>query len=182
MALYELSKHPEALRKLQKEIKDIYDQRAPISSDSLNRMEWLNAILKETLRMYNPEMLAEFKRALTNHKVGDIKIKKGTLVSTCFATSCFDSEYFEDPFTFKPQRWIDGFVKNELYVFTPFGTGPRSCIGQQLTMVIAKIVLSEFVKRFDFKAREGYTLKLGTGKLYGPDDGLLIDLTYRGNI
>jgi len=37
-------------------------------------------------------------------------------------------EYFEDPKSFKPERWLE--KKNfPAYAFTPFAAGPRNCLG-----------------------------------------------------
>lgn len=59
--------------------------------------------------------------------------------------------YHEDPNTFKPDRWIDEnsktfkSIKDHSYLFTPFSSGPRNCIGQHLALIEAKTILSRLL-------------------------------------
>jgi cytochrome P450 len=58
-----------------------------------------------------------------------------------------------DTKTFRPERWLDkDYVANlPAGAFRPFERGPRACIGQELVMIEAKVVLALTARRFMFK-------------------------------
>ena len=180
MTLYELTRNPEMLDKLRQEILEIYDQEEHASIESLNKMDWLTSLLKETLRLYNPVGVgAGSKQAIEDHIIGDIKIQKGAVVMSSFIDSQFDPKYFEEPLKCHPQRWADKTCGQEPYVYTPFWAGPRNCIGQHFAMIEAKVILCEFVKKFDFSLKDGYKLTLSVNKAYGPTDDMPMHLKVR---
>jgi len=181
MVLYSLTQNPEMLAKLREEIAEIYDKEDPITVDSLNKMDYLTAIIKEALRLYNPIGIGPgFKEASEDHKLGDITIQKGTRVVASLVHTNFQSKYFEDPTGFKPERWLKKEnLPTDPYAFTPFWAGPRNCIGQHLAMIEAKIMVCEFVKMYDFELIKDYKLKLGIEKGYGAMGDLPMNLTLR---
>jgi len=182
MTLYALQKHPDYLSKVLKEVHEIYNKEDPISYDSLNKMNWLSAVLKETLRVYNPTAIGPlFRTASVDHKIGDIHVKKGSMIGTAAVFSSFDSAHFEDPATFSPQRWLDNPVINDAYAYTPFWAGPRNCIGQHLATIQAKIIVCEFLKKFEFETVKDYQLKMDNLKAYGPPDDLPMMLRLKVN-
>ena len=180
MTLFALAQNPTMLERLQEEIKEIYDKESPPSLDTLNKMNWLSALLKETLRVYNPVGLGTgLKQASRDHKIGDIDIRKGSMVVGTFVHKAFDSEFFEDAFNYNPQRWLDKPNVSDPYAYTPFWAGPRNCIGQHLALMESKIIICEFIKRFDFELPKDYKPELGLKKGYGPIDNLPMKLTIR---
>jgi len=58
-----------------------------------------------------------------------------------------------------------------------FSAGPRNCIGQYLAQIEAKIIMGEFIKRFNFTISEGYVHRMMYRFLQGPDQDLILDLT-----
>jgi cytochrome P450 len=42
-------------------------------------------------------------------------------------------EYYDDPLTFKPERWLQE-DKPKSLAFIPFLSGPRTCLGQQMVL------------------------------------------------
>jgi cytochrome P450 len=64
-------------------------------------------------------------------------------------------KYFPDPERFDPNRWLKN-PSPEAFAFIPFLAGPRNCIGQHISLVEAKMMLTYFLKSFDFKIKENY--------------------------
>lgn len=64
-----------------------------------------------------------------------------------------DEEVFPSPKSYDPSRWlVEGDQKRLLMShFYPFSSGTRQCIGQNLSLVEQKIVLSLLVRRFNSK-------------------------------
>jgi len=184
MTLYALAQNPKALEKLRAEIKEIYDpMQDNINIEKLNKMDWCTAILKETLRVYNPAAFGPaFRVATKDNKLGDLEIKKDTIVGAAHIYSFFHSKYFDDPFTYKPERWIEKPNVSEVFAYTPFWAGPRNCIGQHLAMIEAKIMLCEFVKTFDFELISNHVLKMNSMKGYGPDDKMPMNISRKTDL
>lgn len=64
-----------------------------------------------------------------------------------------NEEVFPNPERYNPSRWlVDDDGKTRLMShFYPFSSGTRQCIGQTLSLIEQKIVLSLLVRRFNCK-------------------------------
>jgi len=176
MTLYNLTQNPEYVEKLNQEIKEKYDTAETLTTDTLQTMDELHNVLKESLRMYTPAPITFFRVALVDHKIGELEIKKGTWVNPLFISAFHDERHFPQPEQFNPSRWKENAAKLETYAFTPFSAGPRNCIGQHLAIVESKIIIAEFLKKFDFKLKPGFKLKMEMRFLYEPADEMSFEL------
>lgn len=83
--------------------------------------------------MYPPAGLT-FRSALVNYKVPDSKhvIKKGTQVLIPNIMFHYDDRYWKNPSKFNPERFTaDEIAKRPNGAYSPFGEGPRNCIGMR---------------------------------------------------
>ena len=94
----------------------------------------------------------------------------------------YSENVFEDAFKFKPERWLDQNLRLDPYAFIPFSAGPRNCIGQHLSGLEMKLLLCEFLKKFDFKVSPDFKLIKTQRFLNVPRDPILFNLTLRENI
>jgi len=177
MSIYYMAKYPEFKTKIEEEVEKYYTQGKPITIEELNKFDYTTAFLKEVLRTSSPlnDMFA--RRAVRDHMIKDIHIKKGDVLNVDYYYNNYNPEYFKNPDEFDPQRWLSKEKGLDPYVFTPFSAGPRSCIGQHLAMNEVKVILCELLKMFDFKLKEGYVLKMTVRFLYGPAEPILLDMT-----
>ena len=177
MTLYLLTQHPEYLAELQHERKMAFKETGRMNSENLQDLDLLHCILKETIRLYTPAGGTFTRTALEDHSILDLNVKKGDLIRVGFINSFFDEKNFEEPYKFNPNRWRNNEKKLDPYAFTPFSAGPRNCIGQHLSILEAKIVLTEFLERFDFKLKDGYKLRMLARFLYEPADDVPLILS-----
>jgi len=176
MILYDLTKHPEHLKTLEKERNETYNQEQIATLDTLQKMNELHCVIKETLRLNAPAW-PFYRVALTDHKIGDLEIKKGTWVRVDILALSHNQKYYKNPEEYDPTRWKEAAAKVDPYTFTPFGAGPRNCIGQHLAVAEMKIILSEFLERYEFKLKdEGYELRMVQRFLYEPEKELIFEL------
>jgi cytochrome P450 len=61
-------------------------------------------------------------------------------------------QYWADPQAFNPSRFLDP-SQNTASAFLPFEKGPRNCIGQQLALTEAKVIMLLTLRFFDFEPR-----------------------------
>mmetsp|Transcript_4515 Transcript_4515/g.3727 ORF Transcript_4515/g.3727 Transcript_4515/m.3727 type:complete len:214 (+) Transcript_4515:962-1603(+) len=179
MVIYNLLKHPEYFEELKKERDEIYNG-STVDMDMLKKMDNLHLFIKETLRCHAPVPAPFPMEAIKDHKIAGFTVKKGTIIRPDYFFNHFNEKYFKDPYTFNPKRWLNR-DSDDPFCFTPFSAGPRNCIGQHLSIIEAKIILSEFLKRYNFTCSDkNYNPKFTMRMLYEPDPALLLDIIPRG--
>jgi len=178
MVLYNLTQHSEYYKILRKERENLYNTEKQVTLDTLQKMDEINGFLKETLRFHAPAVHTFYRVALKDHMLGgDFPVKKGQWVKPEFMAMFHDENNYVKSEVFNPNRWKEGNKKVDPYAFTPFSAGPRNCIGQHLAMAESKIILSEFLERFDYKMKnEKYELKMIQRFLYEPFEEMVFEL------
>jgi cytochrome P450 len=73
-------------------------------------------------------------------------------VGTCIYALSHSAQFFEEPFKFMPERFIDKSDANNLEASAPFSIGPRSCLAKPLAYLELTLVLAHIVWRMDFEA------------------------------
>lgn len=138
-ALYGLLEHPEILAALREEV------------DTATRESWLglpllDAVVKETLRLYPPASagLRETREAIA---FGGYHLPAGARVAFSIYLTQRDPAVFEDPLTFRPARWL-GAPAPSAYSYLPFGHGARYCIGGALATTTIKLGLAVLLSRY----------------------------------
>jgi cytochrome P450 len=183
MASYYLLQHPQYKDRLLKEADHYFSDPSKVTIDTLTQMEFMGAFLKEALRMGTPTPFVFERIAIADHKLGDLDIKKGTAINTCFIANNFDETLHQDPNSFNPDRWITSSKTQETmaknpFAFTPFSIGARNCIGQHLAMNEARIIFSLFLKKYNYElADKNYKLRMTFRAFYEPEDELIYRLT-----
>jgi cytochrome P450 len=174
---------PSAQKKLLEEVERVFKNPAEVTLDNLNKMDYMTAVIKETLRLNAPLPILLPRVALQDHKLGDLDIKAGTVVSLAAVNNSFDPEYHEEPEKFMPERWTDAnsktmqSVKKNAYVYIPFSTGPRACSGKELAMNYARIVFGLFLKKFNYSlANKDYKLRHGMKFFAEPAETIVYSL------
>jgi cytochrome P450 len=181
MSTLNLLLNPEYMPEAKKDAKEILANESQITTNSLSQVSFLTALLRETLRLAPPGSNLFQRTALEDHKLGKLSIKKGTLVTVGLKIMAMNPKYFEDPFDFKPLRWLDGSFdeKAEPYAYMPFSTGARNCIGQGLALMETKLVISEFLTRFEVKLKPEYVHRMTVRFVYEHDNPVLVDLALK---
>jgi len=177
MTIYNITRNPEYIRELRQERENTYNKDKDCNIETLQKMNVVHSFLKETLRLYSPTTATFIREAQADHKILDLEIKKGQLVRSDFFFSYHHAGNFKNPEEFNPARWRDPNFTVEPFAFTPFSAGARNCPGQHLALLEAKIIISEFLERFDFQVEEGYKLRMTMRFLYEPYDEIFLKLT-----
>jgi cytochrome P450 len=147
---YLLASNPETEKKFHAELEEVLGGRTPDVSD-LSRLKSTEMIAKETMRLY-PPAYAVGREAIEETELGGFTVPKGTQVFAFQWVTQRDPRFFDDPETFKPERWANG-ASEQLpkYAYFPFGGGPRQCIGNYFAMMEIVLLLATIGQRFRFK-------------------------------
>ena len=92
-------------------------------------------------------------KTLKNVEVGGYKFPTGTFFIGNFMSTHFDPEYWEDPLTFRPERFLDtnGKVLTDTPNFFPFSVGKRVCLGESLAKVELFLFFTAIFKNLHFE-------------------------------
>ncbi|KAK6035515.1 unspecific monooxygenase [Cooperia oncophora] len=150
-ATHLLAKHPSVQKNLQEEI-DQHCNRESISYETLTSLRYLDAVIKETLRMYPLATVANSRRCMKATTLGGVRIQEGENVCADTLTIHFNRELWgDDADDFRPERWLEQSDRPSA-AFLSFGLGPRQCIGMRLALMEEKLVLAHLLQRYNIVA------------------------------
>ncbi len=175
-----LAGHPTIAEKLRDELRETLGERAPAMED-IPGLRYADAVVKESMRLY-PPVWGFGREALRDCEIGGFHVPKGTQVVMSQWVMHRDGRYFEDPETFRPERWLDGSTDGlPKYAYFPFGGGPRLCIGQSFARMEAVLLLATISQRFELRHAPGQELVKPLPSLtLRPENGLRMVLKERG--
>ncbi|HEY3754259.1 MAG TPA: cytochrome P450 [Pseudonocardiaceae bacterium] len=155
--LHLLGDHPEAQRKLHDEL-DGLDGRLPTSAD-LPSLTYTRAVVSEGIRRYPPAWM--IGRALSSDiEIGGWHVPAGSMIAASPLLMQHDPRWFPEPDSFDPDRWLDerrAAVPRHAYL--PFGSGPRSCVGEQFAWAEAVTALAVIASRFTARTDPTHTVR-----------------------
>ena len=175
--LYLLSSHPEAEQALHAELARL-DGRRPGFED-LAGLSYTRAVIAESMRLFPPAWI--LSRALAaDADFAGWHAPAGTIVAVSPLLLHHDARWFPDPEHFDPGRWLDDrhdAVPRHAYI--PFGTGPRSCIGEQFAWAEATTALAVICSRWTARTVPGYKVTPQYRVTMRPAPGLPMRITAR---
>jgi len=179
-ALYLLASHPEILKKAQDEIDEVIGVEVP-TFEAMSRLEYLDKIIREALRLYPPIHIGN-RRAAKDLVFQNYRIPSGTRVVYSIYLTHRMEKYWPEPTRFNPERFnSENINKRPPYSYIPFGGGPRNCIGMAFAIIEAKLVLSCVLQKFDFDFPPGEFKKIHPhmGATLEPSPGVKLKISYR---
>ncbi|KAI5421024.1 11-oxo-beta-amyrin 30-oxidase [Lathyrus oleraceus] len=152
-----LGRYPEWQARAREEVLQVFGNQNP-NFGGLSQLKIVTMILYEVLRLYPPTVY--FNRAIRKDlKLGNLFLSKGTQVSLPILLIHQDHDIWgDDAKEFKPERFADGVAKatKGQVCYFPFGWGPRTCIGQNFSLLEAKITISLLLQNFSFELSPTY--------------------------
>ncbi|CAN7128016.1 cytochrome P450 734A1 [Brassica rapa] len=153
-----LAMHPEWQAKARDEVLRVCGSRDVPTKDHVVKLKTLGMILNESLRLY-PPIVATIRRAKSDVELGGYKIPCGTeLLIPIIAVHHDQAIWGNDVNEFNPDRFANGVPRAAKHPvgFIPFGLGARTCIGQNLAILQAKLTLAIMIQRFTFHLAPTY--------------------------
>lgn len=166
--LFLLSQHPRFTNDLLRELTDEL-QGEPPTLEQLNKLLLLEYAIKESMRVlpvapWNDRIIAQ-----ATHLGGyDLPVGTEILVSNYHTQHMPD--IYREPEVFNPYRWAD--IKPSLFEYSPFGGGPRMCIGAPFAMMEMRIVLAILLQRYRLQFASDTFIDRKVGITMFPKNGL----------
>jgi len=174
-----LGRHPDVEEKLHEHLHDVLGERPPLTAD-LPRLKYVEAVVRESMRLY-PPVWAVGREALEDLELGGHRLPKGTQVWLSMYVVQRDGRYFDDPETFRPERWESGELLKSIpkYAYFPFGGGPRLCVGAGFAMQEAELLLATLAQRVRFRLVPEHVIRPRASVTLRPKGGVLVDVERR---
>ncbi|KAI0107469.1 cytochrome P450 [Nemania sp. FL0031] len=176
-AFYELSRTPRALKAVRQELDELLgpnpDPRAICATfiekgeNIFPRMRYINAVIKETLRLHPPAGTARMTgngfTVVTG--TGEEYLVDGTVMYPAPSIIHRDPNVYGDTAdVWIPERWL-GETAIPPSAWRPFERGPRNCIGLELANLESRVIIAIVARKYDF-------IKTGLGESLLDEKGL----------
>ncbi|ETN46367.1 uncharacterized protein HMPREF1541_00551 [Cyphellophora europaea CBS 101466] len=172
-----LLQNPPALERLQKELRSAFHREDEITARSVQKLEFLTAVISEGLRVH-PPVPYSVPRVVPKGgaEVCGKMVPEGTLVAIHHLPAYHDAANFDAPHKFIPERWLrpsspgskastgdtttaaaeagaataaTTAAEGGAAIFEPFLVGRHHCIGSKFAWVEMRLVLARLLYAFD---------------------------------
>lgn len=152
-AMTELLCNPEEMIKVKDELTRIVGSNRKVEESDIDDLPYLQAVVKETLRLHPPIPLLVPRRAMQDTSFMGYDIPKNTQVFVNAWAIGRDPDCWDEPLAFKPERFIGSKVdyRGQHYELIPFGAGRRMCAGVPLAHRMLNLVLGSLLHHFDWE-------------------------------
>ncbi|GKB40695.1 cytochrome P450 CYP82D47-like protein [Tanacetum coccineum] len=152
-ALSLLLNNRNVLKKAQEELDTHVGKDRRINESDIQNLVYLQAIIKETLRLYPAGFLGGPRAFLEDCTVAGYHVPKGTWLLVNMWKLHHDPNIWSVPCDFIPERFLtpkhkDVDVKGTDFELIPFGAGRRSCPGIGLAVQMLNVVLATLLQNF----------------------------------
>jgi len=140
-AMAELLRHQTVMQKLQDEVRTVVGDKTHVTEEDLVKMNYLKAVIKETLRLHAPVPLLVPRKSMEDIKLNGYDIAAGTQVIVNAWAIARDPSSWEQPLEFKPERFMNSSIdfKGLDFELIPFGAGRRGCPGVLFAIAVKSI-------------------------------------------
>ncbi|NES87195.1 MAG: cytochrome P450 [Moorea sp. SIO2B7] len=167
-ALYWIHHLPKVREQLLQELDNLGENTDP---NIIYQLPYLDAVCKETLRMYPPAILALGRRVLSPLQIMGYKFEPGTRISPCIYLTHHREDIYPQPKQFKPERFLENQFSASEYL--PFGGGNRICLGMAFAKFEMKLVLATILTNWELQLVNKNPIKpVPRGILIGPSENL----------
>ena len=151
-----MATHPEIADRLRDEIASATASGSTL--EQIARLPYLNATIKEAMRLYSPSTALFTRVALRDVVVGETAVSKGTLVAIPIWSLHHDERSFAEPELFRPERFLPDAPPIPRSAYMPFGAGPHFCLGQHFASMEMALIAAHLVSHFDVALEAGASL------------------------
>ncbi|XP_037493022.1 cytochrome P450 CYP82D47 [Jatropha curcas] len=162
-----LLNNPEVLKKAKDELDMQVGKERQVKDSDIKHLTYLQAIIKESLRLYPAAPLSVPRVSIEDCVVGGYRIPAGTRLFVHISKIQRDPRVWENPSEFQPERFLtnhkDIDVKGQNYELIPFSTGRRICPGASFALQVLNLSLATLLHAFDIETPLGKPVDMTEG-------------------
>lgn len=124
-----------------------------IQEKDISQLPYLQAVIKETLRLHPSLPFLIPHQAIHDVEVGGFVVPKDAQILCNVWAIGRDPKVWSDPETFMPERFLGVEIdyRGQNFELIPFGGGRRMCPGLNIAHRMLHLMLSSFIHKFDWK-------------------------------
>jgi cytochrome P450 len=151
-AMAELLRKPAVIRKAQAELDEIVGQAKRMEESDIAKLPYLQAIVKEALRLHPAAPLIIPRRSDNSCEIGGYLVPENTQVFVNVWGIGRDPSVWKEPLEFNPERFLECNTdyRGQDFELIPFGAGRRICIGLPLAHRMVHLVLGSLLHAFNW--------------------------------
>ncbi|KAF2735054.1 cytochrome P450 [Polyplosphaeria fusca] len=150
---YLLIKNPDKYAKLKEEVRTAF-QEQDMHMEAVAALPYLNACIKEALRVYPPVPNALPRQAAPDGStVAGTYVPPGTIISVPHLAMYKSEKNFRRAREFIPERWLgdEEFKDDAKHALQPFHIGSRDCLGKNMAYHEMRLIMAKVVYNFDYE-------------------------------
>ncbi|GFU13084.1 cytochrome P450 302a1, mitochondrial [Nephila pilipes] len=148
--IYNLTKNPDAQEKLYCDI--LKHSSGGLTANSIEHMKYLKACIQESHRL-TPAVGGTARILQAPEVFSGYRVPADVLCIGMQPVISRLEQYFDDPLSFKPERWLDETLtkyerKSHPYAVMPFSHGVRRCVGQRFAEQEMRLCIIKIIQNF----------------------------------
>lgn len=153
-ALSLLLNNRHVLKRAQEELDIHVGREKRVDESDIKNLVYLQAIVKETLRLYPAGPLGGFREFTKDCNVGGYHVPKDTwLIVNMWKLQRDPRVWLDGPLEFRPDRFLNRHlnvdVKGQDFELIPFGAGRRICPGANFGLHMLHLALANLLQAFE---------------------------------
>jgi cytochrome P450 len=167
---YLLDHAPKAMNKLHDELDQVLDGRTPSLAD-IEKLPFTQAVFEEAMRLYPPVPLLS-RQARKADVINKKQIKPDSIILVVPWLLHRHEAYWEDPNSFRPERFMPDQPKPNKFCYLPFSVGHRVCLGKRFGLTEGILCLATLAQHFRPRIVPGHTVEIDCRLTLRPNGGL----------
>jgi cytochrome P450 family 110 len=166
--------------RLRRELADVVGE-GPLDASHLSKLEYLDAFIKESLRIRPIMPMAGARLVQRPFEIGGYRVPPGAIVANSMYLLHRRSDVYPEPEAFRPERFLGKRVIDP-YEWAPFGGGIRRCLGMPFAIFEMKTVIATVLLEARLSTSRPNARAVPRGFFVVPRDGLRVALESRVSV
>ncbi|RIA95356.1 cytochrome P450 [Glomus cerebriforme] len=150
--VYYLAHHPEVQKRMVQELDNVLgkDRDSHITFEQVDKLEYTDAVFKEVSRLF-PVIPVNVRTNLEPDEIAGYTFPPNTQFMIDIEGIHCSPNYWSDPDTFNPDRWLSttSDKKRAKNTYFQFGGGARMCPGMKLALAEVKTFMALLYRKYD---------------------------------